>query len=316
MNDSDSKSSAAAQLAKPKSTIVSERKLKANRKNAKKSTGPKTSRGKSYSRRNSRKHGLFIRDKEDFFAGGDAWDFETYYKRLLDELQPIGPCEETEVEYIATCWIRLQRLWRYENAEIESGTISVQNEEDKELCYDPLSRATFRCTRLTLLVNAEKQAEVNGHVSSEWRERIFEEDPFLRFSWPVFEAEAEQTAQKKRHDIAIRIAEERQLPLSEAKALLVLDPKSLPERERFVFAETVRSAIKHYASKWQDFASRELQNDYRRQVIPDSNSVDKIIRYANTFERQLSRSYDRLERLQRRRRGEPVPPPVSVHLTQ
>jgi len=117
MNDSDSKNSAAAQLAKPKSTTVSERKLKANRENAKKSTGPRTSRGKAYSLRNARKRGLFIRDKEEFLAKGDPWGFETYYKRLRYELQPIGPCEETEVEYIAICWMRLQRLWRYENAE-------------------------------------------------------------------------------------------------------------------------------------------------------------------------------------------------------
>lgn len=316
MNDSDSKNTRATQLAKPsKSTTVSERKLKANRENAKKSTGPRTSRGKAYSRRNARKHGLFIRDKQEFFVAGDPLDCETYYKGLRDELQPIGPCEETEVEHIAICWIRLQRLWRYENAEIESGTISVDIEQDKGR-YDPLSRSTFRSTRIALLRRAEEEAEVNGHLSSEWRERIFEGVGSLRILWSNFEAEAEQTAQKKRHEIAIRIAEERQLPLGEAKALLVRDPKSLPERERFVAVETVRSAIKHFASELWNSSSRELQNDYQRQVIPDSNSVDKIIRYANTFEKLLSRSYDRLERLQRRRRGEPVPPPVSVHLTQ
>jgi hypothetical protein len=274
MNDSDSKNTRATQLAKPnKSTNVSERKLKANRENAKKSTGPRTSRGKAYSRRNARKHGLFIRDKEEFLAEGDAWDFETYYKRLLDELQPIGPSEETEVEQIVACWIRLQRLWRYENAEIESGTISVDIEQDKGF-YDPLSRSTFRYTRIALLRRAEKEAEVNGHVSSEWRERIFEEDGSLRVLWSIFEAEAEQTAQKKRHEIAMRIAEERELPLGEAKALLVRDPKSLPERERFVAVETVRSAIKHFASDRWDSSRRELQNDYQRQAIPGSNSVD------------------------------------------
>jgi hypothetical protein len=138
----------------------------------------------------------------------------------------------------------------------------------------------------------------------------------LRFSWPNFEADAEQTAQKKRHEIAMRIAEERQLPLGEAKALLVRDPKSLPERERFVAVETVRKAIRHLASEAWDVSRRELQNDYQRHLIPDSCEVDKIVRYANAFERQLSRSYDRLERLQRRRRGEHVPAPVSVLLTQ
>ncbi len=41
--------------------MISEARLRANRENAKKSTGPKTSRGKAYSRRNALKHGLLIK---------------------------------------------------------------------------------------------------------------------------------------------------------------------------------------------------------------------------------------------------------------
>lgn len=41
---------------------VSERKLKANRENSKKSTGPRTVRGKAYSRSHAVKHGFFARD--------------------------------------------------------------------------------------------------------------------------------------------------------------------------------------------------------------------------------------------------------------
>ena len=43
------------------STTISERKLAANRANALKSTGPRTQRGKSYSRLNSFRHGLLAR---------------------------------------------------------------------------------------------------------------------------------------------------------------------------------------------------------------------------------------------------------------
>jgi len=49
--------------AEPKQvTKVSQRKLRANRQNALKSTGPKTRRGKAYGRRNALKHGLFAKD--------------------------------------------------------------------------------------------------------------------------------------------------------------------------------------------------------------------------------------------------------------
>ncbi len=48
--------------------VIPERKLKANRENAKKSTGPKTIRGKAFSRQNAFKHGLFARGDIDFFC--------------------------------------------------------------------------------------------------------------------------------------------------------------------------------------------------------------------------------------------------------
>ena len=54
-----------------KLTAISERKLKANRENAKKSPGPRTARGKEYSRRNATKHGLFARHPVDFVLLGE-----------------------------------------------------------------------------------------------------------------------------------------------------------------------------------------------------------------------------------------------------
>ena len=51
---------ASLQTSQPK-TPISEARLRANRQNAKKSTGPKTARGKGYSRRNAVKHGLLLK---------------------------------------------------------------------------------------------------------------------------------------------------------------------------------------------------------------------------------------------------------------
>ena len=284
------------------------RKVEANRRNALESTGPRTPRGKAQSRRNAFKHGLFIRDLNELPDGEDPREFQEFYKRLRDELQPVGPCEEVEVECVAICWLRLQRLWKYENAEVEAGKASVARHAEEGL-YNPLFLSPSHATQMSLLRTAKKEAEVSGQVSPELKEKIFSENVSLAVLWPDFEARAEETAQKKRHDIAKRIAEERKMPLSEAKALLVSDPKSLPERKRFVAVETVREVTEFLSSGWWNRSRSELQNDCHRQLIPDACEVDKIIRYGSAFERQLSRSFDRLERLQRRRRGEPVLPP-------
>jgi hypothetical protein len=294
---------------------VSSRKVEANRRNALKSTGPRTPKGKKYSRRNARKHGLFIRDRDQSWEGEDPREFRDYYKRLLDELQPVGPLEEFEVEHIAICWLRLQRLWRYENAEVEAGRGEVARRMEYGF-YNPLFLSLHLSTQMSLLRTAEKEAEARGQVSPELKAKIFSENVSLAVMWTSFEERAEKTAEKKRHEISIRIAEERKIPLSEANGLLFGDARSLPERKRFVAVETVREVIGFLQHSWWNRSRMEVQNDCQRQLIPDACEVDKIIRYGSTFERQLSRSYDRLERLQRRREGESLLPPVSVRFTQ
>jgi hypothetical protein len=90
----------------PEKQPVSIRKVEANRRNAQRSTGPRTLRGKAHSRRNATKHGLFIR-YDVLFDEENPLETEGYYKRLRNELQPMGLLEEFEVEYIAICWLRL-----------------------------------------------------------------------------------------------------------------------------------------------------------------------------------------------------------------
>jgi hypothetical protein len=93
---------------------------------------------------------------------------------------------------------------------------------------------------MSLLLSAEAEIKTNGFVSPELLEKILEEGRWIK--------------------IAKRIADERKIPLSEAKLLL---------------------AIKKTA--------RQLE------TIPDG-AVERVIRYGNAIERQLNRAYARLNR--------------------
>jgi len=60
-NTSDSQDKVDTSQTSPPKKPVSDARLRANRKNAQKSTGPKTARGKGYSRHNAIKHGLLLK---------------------------------------------------------------------------------------------------------------------------------------------------------------------------------------------------------------------------------------------------------------
>jgi len=208
--------------------LISERKQRANRENAKKSTGPKTTRGKAFSRRNAIKHGLFARDLFPllFLPTESEAEFLDFREQLYEEYEPVGMEEEWEVDRIAICKWKLRRVWRYENAEI------------------------------------------SGAVFSAYHEELRERPDYLK--WRL----AEQSPLRQERDLEYVLASFR---AKEASGLLKLACE--------------------------------------KNAIPRGDFVDKIIRYEAAAERNLSKALDRLETLQRRRRGEAPPPRLNMNVT-
>jgi hypothetical protein len=69
--------------------------------------------------------------------------------------------------------------------------------------------------------------------------------------------------------------------------------------------------LKEYAARRENL---ERDAEARSFSLPPADVTDKLLRYESHLERQLYRAMDQLERLQRRRRGENVPPPLTVNL--
>ena len=93
--------------------VLTQRRLEANRRNAARSTGPRTAAGKSRVARNAIKHG--------FFVGQERWspqqhrDFAYTLDGLRDEFKPHGILEEGCVATIAESYVRMAAMFRYEN---------------------------------------------------------------------------------------------------------------------------------------------------------------------------------------------------------
>ena len=86
--------------------------MKANRKNAKKSTGPRTEQGKTRSAINALKHGLLARDT--VLPGEDPADFDSQLSALEADIQPANSLEFELVRQIADAQWRMRRLTRLE----------------------------------------------------------------------------------------------------------------------------------------------------------------------------------------------------------
>jgi hypothetical protein len=100
----------------PLGISISQKKVEANRRNAKQSTGPKTEEGKSRSRFNALKHGILA--SALLITKGEGAEDPAEFDELLDglrrDLAPVGALEEMLVEKLAVCWWRQKRALRCE----------------------------------------------------------------------------------------------------------------------------------------------------------------------------------------------------------
>jgi hypothetical protein len=92
--------------------MTSEAKIAANRRNAEKSTGPKSVFGKAKVARNALRHGLRA-EKLTAFDEQEG-DFLAFHEAQRAAFEPVDDIEEQLVERIAVCAWRLRRIYRVE----------------------------------------------------------------------------------------------------------------------------------------------------------------------------------------------------------
>ena len=100
--------------------MATEAQRKANRQNAKKSTGPRTEEGKARSSQNGLKHGLLARDA--VMADEDPAEYDRQFQLLEENIFPKNAIEFALVRQIADAEWRIRRV-----ARIEAGLVSHQH---------------------------------------------------------------------------------------------------------------------------------------------------------------------------------------------
>ena len=92
--------------------------ITANRRNAQKSTGPRSTQGKAIVSKNAQKHGLST--IQTVINSENQQDFDHYRERILDELNPQTPMESMLTERAVCLSWRLKRALTIQNQVIDA----------------------------------------------------------------------------------------------------------------------------------------------------------------------------------------------------
>ena len=297
-------------------------KIEASRKNALKSTGPTTLKGKSVVRWNALKHGLL--SKEVIIEAGDGKESKAEFGRFLAQLQvdlqPTGILEEMLVEKIAVCYWRLRRVLRCEVGEIRKHLDSAwleqtfrrlnQLKHDKQFAVLDESPQRFEKSTLGIhhligvLDDVRGLVDEMGYVPEEAMKKLFQnfgsEENQLPYWCLIFTKMATDGPDKAKEDPE----HYGDTPPPEACKGMIL--KLIDEEKEKL------EGLKEFIKQKEEL---ETEATLCSLAIPEKEIVDKILRYETTIERQLYRAMNQLERFQRQRKGETVPPPISVDLS-
>jgi len=102
--------------------MASEKQIAANRRNSKKSTGPRTIEGKAKVTMNAIKHGLL--SKKVLLSDEDAAEFEEFSNEIFAAMQPQGGLENVLLDKVVVSIWRMRRAIEvesllYQNTELE-----------------------------------------------------------------------------------------------------------------------------------------------------------------------------------------------------
>src|SRR3954465_4247882 len=115
--------------------MASTKQVEANRRNAQRSTGPKTEEGKNQSRLNSVKHALGAIHVP--LPHEDSNEYTHVLTGLMETYQPANAQEQMLVHNIASGYFRMQRASRFEASIMNGQIMNLKGKHKKSLAPRP-----------------------------------------------------------------------------------------------------------------------------------------------------------------------------------
>lgn len=335
--------------------MASQKKVIANRKNAKKSTGPKSEKGKAKAKMNALAHGM--RASVLVIPGEQADEWDTHRAGTVASLAPVGALETELAERVAILLWRLRRAVAYETVVTAAGVTRAvaraRGEADEDDTLSAFSSFQKPATRTFATVQKELDASRENAASYERFSDEFRRLPDLPDDHPFEGGDAfslllelsgyspnsdEETVDTEQPDFLadVGVPEEWRNDSDwwdgwTAKHLRN-GAKEIAEEYEMTAAELIEKAVRESAQSATlerrkvnaleaelaglAAATAEAERVARgRALLPAADVLDKLTRYESHLARQLTQTLHLLERLQGSRAGNPPSPPAALDVT-
>ncbi len=320
-------------------------KIEANRRNAARSTGPRTAAGKALARYNAVRHGALT--AAPLVPGEDVAAWDQHRQGVVASLAPAGRLEAALADRIALTLWRLDRVARYEAAAVDAAVTNAvlpkpgSWEAQMHPQPDPLDTAVATAKEVEgkaglLKRSAERAGDIfaglagmpgDALIPAELAEAGVEAAHEVLLGYDHKGGAPHPTSTKFHAQLGVA-KDADDWTADQVRAGFAAYAEFLGEPVEWMMTEVANDlakAVDRRAAEWRAARARRVGLTERRRteavrrtadsLLPTEARADLVLRYEGHLQKLLTGTLHELERLQATRAGRDVPAPVVVDVT-
>lgn len=260
--------------------MASAAQIKANQKNSRKSTGPKTTRGKAKVSLNAITHGIF--SEAPLLSCEKLEDYQLLYDSLFEELSPKGHLEAAIVERIIHAVWRQKRLEKAETAKIELSQLNQQ---------------VFAEVNATMMLDIKDWVQIKDFYGEadpkkvELNKAIIEELKSVKLDSGI--TSIENLRQQAPHVY-------QKIQLEAKRKNLSLEAFFADKQGVLLFVSSLHKGAEAFiqASSTRQFAKAVSDLVKQTKLMPNPIAIDQLMRYQVQLDNDLYKAINELRKLQ------------------
>lgn len=277
---------------------MSNKQLKANKENAKKSTGPRSGEGKAIVAKNALKHGILSAEVVIDGIEEDREEFEALGKRLVGDLKPVGVMEQMLVDKMAVTYWRMRRVLWAEEGEIRKQTDDLWFKE-----MIKIGEQADRFDRFPFGVDFTGERLLNYMSAERAKNKLKSLKKSLGENGYWHKEEIEQYVELKNLSGDKEIFSLVYFLNEVASGKVKEEASDKGVKGLMYFLDKDIEQVELAVGLAKEMTEREVDSKSMRGCIPSSGTVDRLHRYETMLDNQLYRAMNQLIKLQALRKG-------------